>query len=107
MTLFQLRSKEVVVTFEVEDRREAFKRFFEFVVEEDLIDHIGHIVQTQEDGEVYPMRTVPALYEIGEIGMDTAIEALSEIMDESEEDLPMFLEHLAQKDSWAVDGVNG
>jgi hypothetical protein len=105
MNTFTLKSGEVDTVVSAFDRRAAFARFFERVVEDDLVDDIGHVVRLHDGDEKYPMRTVPALYAAGAIGYERAVANVAEATETNRAEADRLLQDAAGTDAWAVEGV--
>lgn len=100
--IFEVRSKDINFVIEAENRFQAFKIFFEKVRSNNLLDKIGHIAVTKDDGKKYPIRTVPALYLLGYIDKDTAIENLKLCVGVDDKEATKLLKDCCKQDSWVL-----
>jgi hypothetical protein len=105
MSTFTLKSGEVETVVSASDRQAAFARFFERVVEDNLVDDIGQVVRLHDGDEKYPMRTVPALYAAGAIEYERAVANVVEATETNRAEADRLLQDAAETDAWAVEGV--
>jgi len=71
---YLIRSKEVRFLTVARDRMRAFRNFFLHLKKNPhLLEKIGVIAVTTEDGKIYLMRTIPTIYALGLIDRETAL----------------------------------
>jgi DNA-binding phage protein len=105
MSTYTLKSGDIDTVVSADDRRAAFKHFFARVVEDDLVDDIGHVVRLHDGDEKYPMRTVPALYAAGVIERERAVTNVAEATQTDRAEADRLLQDATETDAWVVGSI--
>ncbi len=97
MKSYKITTKNLTMVIEASSRLEATRKWFQKIKKEvwqgkSTLEKLGHIAMVHEKGkEDIPFRIAPAIYVMGLIDKDTAIEAIRNVLDCNEQEAISFL----------------
>jgi len=111
MKRFLIVSKDYRFSTVAHDRREAWRRFFSSIRDDDsLLSKIGQLAMLveegkEEEGQHVGMRMVPALYKGGLLPKEAAVANVATVTGANEAEAQTMLMRLAAKDSWVWEAI--
>ena len=100
--IYVVRSGKIEMYVYASSIRDAWRKFFKSLKRSDIW-RIGFLAKlTTPEGDVYLMRTVPALFMLGLIDRNTAVRAIMKIFISDVEEAEVLLQRYCLKDSWVV-----
>jgi len=90
------------------NRKQAFSKYFLCVKEGQVrLDQLGQVIMLRdpENGEEYPFRVVPTLWQMGLMSEAVAVENLRLALHVDEKNARKVLQKTADEDSWVLDGI--
>lgn len=108
MKLFKIHTKDDVAIVEAKTRQIAFAKYFKEVVENKIpIEKLGNILMLKDNGEEYPIRTLPILWLMGVVDDEQAIQTLIEIeVATSRTEARKLLKKCAEQDRWIAEAID-
>jgi len=109
---YRITTKDLDVEVEAESREGAIRNFFRLlkVFWHEWKDKVGQIASVHDEGEEYPFRLVPSLYNMGLIDEETAVANLLRVFEEQPtpeavSDAKTMLWALAKTDRWMTEDL--
>ena len=108
MKLFKIHTKNDIAIVEAETRQQAYAKYFKEVVEGKIpIEKLGNLLMLEDDGEEYPIRTIPILWLMGVVDDEQAIQTLIALgVATSRNDARKLLAKCAKQDRWIAEAID-
>lgn len=98
--LYTITSKNVKIRMEAPNRDIAFAKFFKDVADGKVpLSDVGNIVMLKDGKNEYPFRTVPLLWQMKVIDLETAVANIVDCVGGDEREAKEMLFELGYKDS--------